>query len=54
MSMSTRKLSAAIARFEHEARFENRMSREEIAHELRKLREDGREHARAELLLHYS
>jgi hypothetical protein len=53
MSMSTRKLSAAIARFEHEARFEHRMSREQIAYELRRLREDGREFAREELLRNY-
>jgi|GEM_PF-2854084 len=53
MSQSTRSLSASIALFEHEARFEHRMSRQEIAAELRKLREDGREHARQELLRNY-
>lgn len=54
MSMSTRKLSAALARFEHEARFENRLTRQEIAEELVKLRRQGRDFARAELLRHYA
>ena len=54
MSKSTRKLSIAIARFEHEARFEHGLTRQEIAEELAKLRSQGREFARAELIRVYA
>lgn len=54
MSQSTRKLSVAIARFEHEARFGHRLTRQEIASELVKLRQAGREFARSELLANYA
>lgn len=53
MSYVTRSLLAALARFEHDARYEHRLSRSEIAAELIKLRQDGREHAREQLLAHY-
>lgn len=54
MSHVTRSLLSAIARFEQEARFEYGLTRQQIAAELLKLREQGREFARAELLQHYA
>lgn len=54
MSQVTRLLFVAIARFEQEARFTYGLTRKEVAVELLRLREQGREFARTELLRHYS
>lgn len=54
MSQVTRSLFVAIVRFEQEARFTYGMTRQQVASELLKLREQGREFARIELLRHYS
>lgn len=54
MSQSTRSLRSLIYRFESEARFVAGLTRDEIAAELRKLRQEGREFARAELLRWYA
>ena len=53
MSMSTRSLFQAIVLFEQEARFTYKLTRQQIAEELWKLRRSGREFAREELLRNY-
>lgn len=54
MSQVTRLLFVAIARFEQEARFQYGLTRKQVVIELLKLREQGREFARAELLRYYA